>query len=136
MIDNTINQHGHLLIEFLNEAKLCVLNGRFDETENNFTSISTRGKAVVDYICVPHDVIKDCMSFKIRTARSIIQDGNLAGLLGERCKAPDHSALIVEFRTSHIHTDNNETDSDNVCDNKRYKLRSGPQIYSLRLYVI
>ena len=75
---------------------------------------------------MPHDVIKDCMSFKVRTARSIIQDGNLAGLLGERCKAPDHSALIVEFRTSHIHTDNNETDSDNVCDNKRYKLRSIP----------
>ena len=53
VIDKTINQHGHSFIEFLNEAKMCVLNGRFNETDNNFTSVSTRGKAVVGYICVP-----------------------------------------------------------------------------------
>ena len=104
VIDKTINQHGHSFIEFLNEAKLCILNGCFNETENNFTSVSTRGKAVVDYICVPHDVMENCVSFKVRTARSIIEDGNLSGLLGERSKAPDHSALIVEFQTSHIRT--------------------------------
>ena len=126
MIDKTINQHGHSFIECLNEAKLCIFNGRFNETENNFTSVSTRGKTVVDYMCVPHDVMEKCVSFKVRTARSIIEDGNLSTLLGERSKAPDHSALITEFRTSHIHTDNYVAESDNTCDRKRYKLKSIP----------
>ena len=49
VIDKTINQHGHSFIEFLKEAKLCILNGRFNETKNNFTPVSTRGKAFVDY---------------------------------------------------------------------------------------
>ena len=93
VIDKTINQHGHSFTEFLNEAKMCILNGRFNEANNNFTSVSTRGKAVVDYICIPDDIMEQCVDFKVRTARSIIEDGNLCGLLGDRSKAPDHSAL-------------------------------------------
>ena len=58
--DKTLYQHGHSFLEFLNEAKMCLLNGRFDESENNYTSVSTRGKAVVDYICVPHEVFENC----------------------------------------------------------------------------
>ena len=90
VIDKTINQHGHSFIEFLNEAKFCILNGRFNETENNFTSVSTRDKAIVEYICAPHDVIEKCESFKVRTARSIIEDGILSSLLGESFR-PNHS---------------------------------------------
>jgi hypothetical protein len=55
VLDRNINQHGHDCIEFLNDSKLCVLNGRF--TDENYTSISRKGKAVVDYLCVPHDVL-------------------------------------------------------------------------------
>ena len=47
---------------------------------------------------------------------------------GERSRAPDHSALIAEFRTSHIHTDNYyEADNDEACDRKRYKLKAIPR---------
>ena len=53
--DNSINQHGRDFIDFLNESKMCVLNGRYKE-ENSFTSVSRTGSAVVDYMCVPHDV--------------------------------------------------------------------------------
>ena len=53
-IDKSINQHEYELLDFLNEAKLCVLNGRFPN--DNFTSISKKGKTVVDYICVPQDI--------------------------------------------------------------------------------
>ena len=82
--------------------KILSLNSRFNESENTFTSVSTPGKVVVDFICVPHDFMENCVSFKVRIARSIIEDGNLSGLLGERSKAPDHSTLIAEFQTSHI----------------------------------
>ena len=42
IIDKTTNQHGNAFIEFLNEAKMCVLNGRFDNDDDNFTSVSPR----------------------------------------------------------------------------------------------
>ncbi len=47
IIDLTKNPHGTVCIEFLNDAKMCMLNGRFGEKSNNFTCIKT-GKSVVD----------------------------------------------------------------------------------------
>lgn len=55
VLDRNVNQHGHDFIEFLNDSKFCVLNGRF--TDDNYTSISRTGKTVVDYLSVPHDVL-------------------------------------------------------------------------------
>lgn len=45
-IYSTVNQHGHELMNFPNEAN--VLNGRFPD--DNFTRFSRKGKSVVDYI--------------------------------------------------------------------------------------
>ena len=55
ILDKTINQHGHTFLEFLSDSKTCILNGRFQNEHNNFTSVSSKGRAVVDYMCVPHD---------------------------------------------------------------------------------
>lgn len=56
IIDQTTNQHGRDLIEFkfidFMEAKYCVLNCRFGISNNNFTSVSRKGRSVVDFICV------------------------------------------------------------------------------------
>lgn len=49
-MDKSINQHGHELLDFLIEARFCVLNGRFPY--ENFTYILKKGKAIVAYICV------------------------------------------------------------------------------------
>ena len=38
-LDNFVNQQGHELIDFLNEANFCLLNGRHNR----------KGKSVVDY---------------------------------------------------------------------------------------
>lgn len=43
---------------------------------------STRGKSIVDYICVPHDVLKLCKNVRI-TSRKNIEKFNLFHLLGE-----------------------------------------------------
>ena len=51
VIDENVNKHGTALLEFLQETKMCVLNGR--GVTNDYTSSSTRGSAVVDYIMVP-----------------------------------------------------------------------------------
>ncbi len=49
--------HGEPHIDFMQDAKLCVLNGRLNPEIDNYTCISPRGAAsVVDYIITPHDV--------------------------------------------------------------------------------
>ena len=125
-IDKTVKQHGHSFLDFLNEAKMCVLNGRFNESDNNFTSVSTHGKAVVDYICVHHDVLQKYEYFKLKAMRSVIEDGKLTYLLGERSKTPDHSALILEICVPHFPRSRQPV-KNNTRDRKKYKLNSIPQ---------
>ena len=98
-LDKTINQHGQEFCEFLIDAKMCVLNGRFDPTSNCYTSVSGRGRAVVDYICVPHDVFPSCKSFTVIPSNSLVEKHKLQNLLGNRSKVPDHSFICTEFDT-------------------------------------
>ena len=97
-LDSTINSHGHNLIEFLNDSKMCVLNGRFNESKDNFTSVSTKGKSVVDYFCVPHDNFSDFQNFQVISPSSLVTKHNLHDYTGERNKLPDHYILRCEFR--------------------------------------
>lgn len=53
VIDKTVNQHGHTFTDFLIDSKMYVLNGRFCNNLDNYTSVSTRGRSVVDFIAVP-----------------------------------------------------------------------------------
>ena len=87
-IDKSTNQHGHTFIEFLNDSKFCVLNGRLCVENDDFTSVSTRGKAVVDYICVPHDCYKNCSNFQVTTPETLVHRHKLQHLLGPRSKLP------------------------------------------------
>ena len=98
-LDKTINQHGQEFCEFLIESKMCVLNGRFDSSCDGYTSVSGRGSAVVDYICVPHDVFQSCKSFNVISSNSLVEKHNLQNLLGNRSKVPDHSFICTEFDT-------------------------------------
>ena len=97
-IDNTVNQHGHELIDFLNEANFCVLNGRFQD--DNFTCISRKGKSVVDYICVPIDVFRRIKNFTVLTIQNIVAEFGLLKFVGEKSKLPDHSVIMCEFNLS------------------------------------
>jgi hypothetical protein len=60
IIDKSLNQHGHELKDFLIESKMCTLNGRFSPNSDDYTSVSRKGRAVVDYICVPLDYFHTC----------------------------------------------------------------------------
>ncbi|CAG2190911.1 HMGCR [Mytilus edulis] len=104
---------------------MCVLNGRIDVQKDNFTYISGRGKSVVDYICVPHDVLEQLVSFEVITTCSIVEQSNLFSLLGERSKVPDHSVLTTEFKTNCTYSTKSQVPQECV-ENKRYKLKSIP----------
>ena len=95
-LDTTHNQHGDAWIDFLNEACMAVTNGRVLGSDN-FTSISSKGKAVVDYIAVSIENFQDCLSFDVKTMSEIVDKYNLHVLLSSKCKLSDHSLVTLTF---------------------------------------
>ena len=87
--------------------------------------MSSKGNAVVDYICVPHDTFEQCLYFKVITSRSLVEDADLFGLLNERSKIPDHSILLTEFGI-HDTTCQSPPSSSATCSTKPYKLNAIP----------
>ena len=51
-IDFNVNKYGHLLIEFLLNSNMCILNGR-NCSSNDFTCITFSGRSVVDFFSKP-----------------------------------------------------------------------------------
>ena len=123
ILDKSINQHGHDFLEFLNDSKFCVLNGRLNTNEDNYTSISKKGKSVVDFICVPHDNYSAIKYFKVLTVQSIVDSHSLHGLLGERSRLPDHSVLVTEFETGYRHTFKTNTTQTATSGAGRFNLK-------------
>ena len=62
VIDDKMNPFGQLLIDFLIDYNLCMINGR--NGENNFTNINGNGSSVVDYIIVPHEQLNKYINSK------------------------------------------------------------------------
>ena len=65
ILNNTKNMHGDSLINFLNETKMCGLNGRVSPDNNNYTFVSPRGKSIIDYIITDHHSLPYCQKFNI-----------------------------------------------------------------------
>jgi len=132
VIDETVNQHGKVMIEFLEESKMCVVNGRINNEENSFTCRTSRGLSVVDYFIVPHNMVSSCKQFRVVSCSDIIEDENLQTILGKRCHIPDHNLLILDISVnvdmlhhsdSADHVDNN---AQNNGGNVFYNLRKTP----------
>ena len=56
VVDQKTNYYGEILIEFLINTNMCILNGR-NCIKNDFTSVSVKGLSVVDYCLVRHDAL-------------------------------------------------------------------------------
>lgn len=97
VLDKTVQGHGEALIGFMNDAKLCALNGRLCPDNDDYTCISGKGLSVVDYIMVPHDVFEKCRYFKVHTMSDLAETCSIAQYIGCRCRLPDHSILHVKF---------------------------------------
>ena len=72
--DLSMNSQGESLLKFLKDCKCCVLNGRINPDTDNLTSISSRGRAVVDYIITPHDCLDTCIDLKVITSSEILSN--------------------------------------------------------------
>ncbi len=135
VIDQNVNNHGKTFIEFLNDSKMCVLNGRGESKHDNFTYVSPQGKSVVDYFFVPHDVLKYCTNFKVQTMNDIIEKHNLQNLLHDKCKKPDHSLISLDISISSARNISNDINNEKgqnkeshvkSCHLKRYNLKRMP----------
>jgi exonuclease III len=125
-IDHTTNQHGNALIEFLQETRLCVLNGRFDESNDGCTSVSSKGTAVVDYIICPIDKLDVFENFKVETCIDIVKRCKLQHLLSSKCKTPDHALLTCDFYIVTKPFQSEHVEHTTVRNKQKYKLNKIP----------
>jgi hypothetical protein len=103
VIDSTVNSAGRSFIEFLQTMELCMLNGRFGQA--NYTSVSSKGMAVVDYAIVPCQYFSHCSNFDINDVMECAQKYAIA----VDSSVPDHSILTWEVA---MPNDNKRNHSD------------------------
>ena len=96
-IDHVFNHHGQGLLDFCNDAKLCTINGRFNSSQDGFTSVSSKGSAVVDYFLCGHDNLINIHNFGVITMFTIIDQLGVGGIATKPETISDHSVLIVDF---------------------------------------
>ena len=72
-VDIVTNQLGKELIETMRALELCFLNGRFDQSKDNFTSVSSKGLAVADYFICPYSSLNLYSDFHVHDILDIIK---------------------------------------------------------------
>ena len=95
-IDFSKNTYGEKLLDFLISASCCVANGRPSVCiQDDFTSISQKGKSVVDYCIVSHEALwlQQIKDFAVTPAHDRIQNNIETGSVDLVHKVPDHSLL-------------------------------------------
>ncbi len=104
IIDETQNDHGKLFNDFLLQTKMCIVNGRVNPLQDNYMSISHKGKAVVDYFVTEYSTFDNITDFEVITMADAIQRYNLHGEAEGRVS--EHSILKICINLSHIEPDN------------------------------
>ena len=97
VLDKVVNHHGKSLIEFLQESKFCIMNGRVDKDKDAYTCCTARGMSVVDYYLVPQDLLPVCKNFSVKSMVTFLGDHGLQPLLSKRCKMPDHALVCFDL---------------------------------------
>lgn len=100
IIDFTKNQYCDIFTDFLISTNMCILNGR-NSKKNNYTSVSAKGSAVVDYVLVPYEHLCKYNNFEVILSADALQNSFDIQTL-EHLSIPDHSLLVweVSFNTS------------------------------------
>ena len=116
VLDVGKNKHGDLLIDFLKDGQLCIVNGRVNPENDNFTFVDPgRGSAVVDFLIVPYCNLKSITDFHVHLARELMTNCNVDG-----CTLTDHSLLEFtinpHYSIQQAHMDEYDESDDNNLD--------------------
>ena len=93
----TVNLYGEKIIDFVRDMTLCIVNGRVSPEKDNYTSISNRGRSVVDYILTQQHFLSNCNDFAVHTVTDLIEQFNLQYYVSSSSKPPDHSVLWINL---------------------------------------
>ncbi|CAG2220363.1 unnamed protein product [Mytilus edulis] len=108
IVDSVSNRNGDLLIEFLVDCNMCMVNGRIGSQD--FTHIKGTGKSVVDYVLTPHEQLA------VDTELSLVGYESI----------PDHSLLEwgIRVRTDMSEVEQNESGkgANRVKGPRKFKL--------------
>ncbi|CAC5382575.1 unnamed protein product [Mytilus coruscus] len=131
IVDFSENHQGDIFINFLSDINFAMLNGRFHDHE--FTCISTSGKSVVDYMCVPYEDIEYIKDFKIVSMSTVINEINYMP-----DKIPDHSLLVCDvIIPGGPNTENIDVlKSDPKVQNRKFKLANVPNDFLKNIGII
>jgi hypothetical protein len=123
-VDKVCNKYGDLLLDFLKDTKMLIVNGRLGKDSDKYTNVTKKGKSTVDYILTSHDSLKNCTFFDILNVYDELCKNNLQSLISDNCRVPDHSMLYMRFYISSYIVEGNDCDNGVHIPNKNmYNLR-------------
>ena len=102
-IDHIVNKQGDLLLTFVNDVKGCIINGRVNPKNDDFTSVTSyRGKAVVDYHLTRQCDLNTVKTMRVLSVRELVYKHKLEHLISDASRLPDHSLLSMNIELSNI----------------------------------
>ena len=124
VIDFNKNQYCDVFIDFLISTNMCILNGRNYKT-NNFTSVSCKGSAVVDFVLVPYEQLNRFSNFDVILATELLQQNTTNHVIGNT-KIPDYSCLTWILSLKTILQNEPGKPDENSCTKVKYDTRNIP----------
>ena len=100
-IDYKKNHYGDILLDFLINSNCVMMNGRCDGN-NDYTSISGKGVAVVDYAIVSQEYLHKCSDFCVTRAHHLFNQTDLIGRCNPDHNLSDHPMLSWQYKIDDI----------------------------------
>ena len=75
---------------------MCIINGRICPLNDNFTSILTKGLAVVDYFLTRHEDLNNVLNFEVITMSSAMEQLGISNTAVSPTKISDHPMIIID----------------------------------------
>ena len=130
IIDYRKNGHGDLLADFLINSNCVMLNARCLGTYD-YTLVSTKGLAVVDYAIISQHRLHQCKNMRVVRAQELFRQTELLGRVNPEHNISDHSMLVWDFQLCvDEYTDGSElgTDFPSVLITK-YDINEVPELF-------
>lgn len=106
--DFKTNYFGNVLLEFLINSNLCLLNGR-NFVHNDYTSVSAKGSSVVDYCIVNQDTLSLFSHFNVTRVTDLIsQIGDIRAIASSSIS--DHSVLIWNIQVDALNQEGKDNE--------------------------
>ena len=131
-LDHTSNAHGECLINFLKDTGYAVINSRVTSEFDNFTSISTKGTAVVDYICCRNENMSNVLECKVLSMNDVLNEVRSSLPAFQPETMSDHSIILVslksgEYLLSELSGDSPNEENENGENSKTWEQVGQPK---------